>query len=300
MPATVVIESLSAHCAGCEVAILDQGEELFNILEKISIIHAPILMDHKYRAPSGDTSDIIIPKADVGIVSGGIRTEDSLAVAKALRENCRIIIANGTCACMGGIPSLANLVPPNALKEGIPNLEDRGEGGDFELPALTGRVAALNEVVAVDVFLPGCPPPVHLFAAALEAVLEGRPFNLPEDTVCNECLKSKEKRTIFADKDLAFPEMLRPLEQPPLEKRCLMEQGFFCMGAATRSGCGARCTQADVPCRGCMGPKRVGDNPRTEMMGALSVYNYALRDVYDRRAAFNWFTGAHNNLRPVR
>ncbi len=299
MPATVIIESLSAHCAGCEVAILDQGEELLKILDRISILHAPMLMDHKYRSPAGDSADIAVPKADIGIVSGGIRTDDDLAVAKAVRESCGIVIANGSCACMGGIPSLANLVPPDVLKQGVPNPAEH-DGDEFALPALTSRVAALNEVVAVDVFLPGCPPPTRLFAEALQSVLEGKPFVLPEDTVCNECPKTKEKRTVFADQGLQFPEMLRPLEPLPLEKRCLIEQGFFCMGAATRSGCGARCAQVDMPCRGCMGPKRVGENPRAEMLGALSVYNYALRDVHDRRAAFNWFTGGHSNLRPVR
>ncbi|HOI94742.1 MAG TPA: methyl viologen-reducing hydrogenase [Syntrophobacter fumaroxidans] len=300
MSATVVIEALSAHCAGCEVAILDQGELLLDILERISIVHAPILMDSKYRDPAGDSDVVSIPRADVGILSGGIRTEHGLAVAKAVRESCGILIANGSCACMGGIPSLANLVPPDVLKQGVPNLEHGVEDGDFELPPLTARVAAVNEVVPVDIFLPGCPPPTHLFAAALQAVLEGKSFDLPEDTVCNECSKVKEKRTVFADNGLQFPEMLRPLETPPLDKRCLIEQGFFCMGAATRSGCGARCTQVNMPCRGCMGPKRIGENPRAEMLGALSVYNYALRDVHDRRAAFNWFTGGHSNLRPVR
>lgn len=300
MSVTVIIESLSAHCAGCEVAILDQGEELLNILGKISIVHAPMLMDHKYHSPESDVADLVFPKADVGIISGAIRTEEALGVAKALRESCSIIIANGSCACMGGIPALANLVPPAVLREGTSNLENPSEDGAFELPALTSRVAALNEVITVDMYLPGCPPPTHLFAAALQAVLDGTSFELPEDTVCNECPKTKEKSTIFTDQGMQFPEMLRPLEQSSLENRCLIEQGYFCMGAATRSGCGARCTQVDVPCRGCMGPKRIGENPRVEMLGALSVYNYSLRDVHDRRACFNWFTGAHSNLRPIR
>lgn len=299
MSRTVVIEPLSATCAGCEVAILDLGLELLDLLEKISIVHAPILMDHKYHAPDGNADHISIPRADVGIITGGIRIEDSLAVVKAVRENCGILIALGSCACMGGIPALANLVPPDVLREGIAPPDALTEN-EFELPGLTNRVVAVNEVVQVDIFLPGCPPPVKLIASALTAVLEGRPVILPEDTVCNECPRTKEKRTVAADRGQSFPEMLRPLEMPPLEKRCLMEQGYFCMGAATRSGCGARCLEAGVPCRGCMGPKRIGENPRAEMLGALSVYNYALRDVFDRRATFNWFTGGHNNLRPIR
>ncbi|MDN5345072.1 MAG: F420-non-reducing hydrogenase small subunit [Clostridia bacterium] len=299
MSATVVIESLAA-CAGCEVAILDQGEKLFSILEEIAIIHAPILMDHKYFAATSDTDAINIPGADIGIISGGIRTEENLAVARAVRENCRIVIANGSCACLGGIPALANVIRPDVLKDGIYPPEGQAKDSDYELPAFTGRVMALNEVLQVDVFVPGCPPPVELFAAALTAVLAGSPFNLPEDTICNECPQIKEKRTVAADNGLAFPEMLRPLEPVPLEKRCLFEQGYFCLGAATRNGCGARCLQAGLPCRGCMGPRRIGENPRAELMGSLSVYGYTLRDVYDRRAAFNWFTGAHNNLRPIR
>ncbi|MEL7563930.1 MAG: hypothetical protein AAGU27_03495 [Dehalobacterium sp.] len=294
--AKVAIESL-AGCAGCEVSILDLGEALLPVLEKIEIIHAPILMDHKHY-PDGDGSkEINIPKADVGILSGSIRTEEHMEVARAMRENCKILIASGTCACFGGIQALGNVMPLKALKENIyPQTPD---GEEPQVPMLSNRVIALNEVMEVDVFLPGCPPPPEMFAESLTAILENRPFNLPEDTICNECPKIKEKKTVSADNGLAFPEMLRPLEPLPLSERCLFEQGYFCMGAATRNGCGARCLKADMPCRGCMGPVKINDNPRAELLGSLSSYGYTLRDVNDRRAAFNWFTGAHSNLRPI-
>jgi F420-non-reducing hydrogenase small subunit len=297
--ATVVIESLSA-CAGCEVSILDLGEELLKILEKIQTLHAPILMDHKYFNAGDGNWEINIPKADIGIISGAVRTEENMTVAKAVRERCNLVIAHGTCACFGGIPAMANVIAPDVLKEGIYPPEPAGESNEFALPAFTNRVIALNEIMQVDVFIPGCPPPKEMFASALTAILEGRSFALPEDTVCNECPKIKEKRTVAADNGLAFPEMRRPLEPVPLEQRCLFEQGYFCMGAATRNGCKARCLKVDMPCRGCMGPRRIGDNPRAELLGSLSVYGFTLRDVYDRRVAFNWFTGAHNNLRPIR
>ena len=295
MTAKVVIESLSA-CAGCEVAILDLGEDLFKLLEKIEIIHAPILMDHKSADEHGE---IIIPKADIGILSGSIRTEEHMEMARAMRESCDILIAHGSCACFGGISAMANVIPLNTLKENIYPADDAQKQSEFPLPALTNRVIALNEVMEVDVFIPGCPPPSSLFVEAITAILEKRPFHLPEDTVCNECPKMKEKKTVFADQGMAFPEMLRPLEPLPLSERCLFEQGYFCMGAATRNGCGAQCLKADMPCRGCMGPVKIGENPRAELLGSLSLYGYTLRDIHDKRAGFNWFTGAHNNLRPI-
>jgi F420-non-reducing hydrogenase small subunit len=33
-----------------------------------------------------------------------------------------------------------------------------------------------------------------------------------------------------------------------------MDQGILCLGAATVGGCGAKCTRAGQPCRGCYGP----------------------------------------------
>ena len=72
----------------------------------------------------------------------------------------------------------------------------------------------------------------------------------------------------------------RPLENfeydpdEPLEKmRCIMEQGYLCLGAVTRAGCAGkegapRCISARQSCRGCFGPIRKGAKPLVDMMGA--------------------------------
>ena len=47
---------------------------------------------------------------------------------------------------------------------------------------------------------------------------------------------------------------MRPWQIMADPSACLLEQGIFCAGVATRSGCGARCPSAGIPCRGCYGP----------------------------------------------
>jgi F420-non-reducing hydrogenase small subunit len=91
----------------------------------------------------------------------------------------------------------------------------------------------------------------------------------------------------------------------PLEKmRCIMEQGYLCVGAVTRAGCAGkegapRCVSARQSCRGCFGPIRKGAKPLVDMMGALSSVGQDAKSVLDRRAILNRFVGAHGNLRPL-
>ena len=107
MPVTVASEWLNS-CSGCEIAILNLGETLLELLPELDFVHIPVLMDHKHYGQMGDKSEIEIPEAVVGLVSGGIRNEEHLEVAREMRKKCKILIALGTCATHGGIPALIN------------------------------------------------------------------------------------------------------------------------------------------------------------------------------------------------
>src|SRR4030042_2003473 len=96
-------------CAGFEVPILCIGEPLLDLLPKLDIVHMPVLMDHKMWGQTGDQPGPNIPEADVGIISGSIRTQENKEIAEEMRKKCKTVIAIGSCANFGGIPALANM-----------------------------------------------------------------------------------------------------------------------------------------------------------------------------------------------
>ena len=292
-------------CGGCEVTILDIGEPLLDLLPQLQFVHMPVLMDHKYFGQTGEKTEMEIPEAEVGIVSGGVRNDKEKHVATEMRKKCKTLISLGSCACYGGIPALANQYSLADLYEKVyrqSKTTDAAATPSEDLPPLTDRVYALDEVVKVDVYIPGCPTSPDIIVDALTALLTGKPFTLPERSVCDDCPTKREKKALAAVK--------RPLESivPPgqaLEaSRCFMELGYLCLGPVTKSGCGGhekvpRCIKATMPCRGCFGPIRKGANPMVDMMGALSSIGLDARSIFDRPATFQRYIGAQNRLRPL-
>ena len=304
MPVKIAEEWLNI-CGGCEVTILDIGEPLLDLLPKLEFVHMPVLMDHKYFGQTGEKTEMEIPQADVGIISGGIRNDKEKHVAEEMRKSCKTIISLGSCACFGGIPALANQYPLADLFEKVyrqSKTTDSAGTPAENIPPLTDRVYALDEVIKVDVYIPGCPTVPELIAGAITALLDGKSFTIPERSVCDDCPTKREKKAVTSVK--------RPLESiiPPGQKledsRCFMELGYLCLGPVTKSGCGGddktpRCIKAVMPCRGCFGPIRAGANPMVEMMGALSTIGLDPKLVLDRRAVFQRYIGAHGRLRPL-
>ncbi len=298
-------EEWFAICGGCEVTILDIGEPLLDVLKQVQIVHMPVLMDHKLFGQTGERAEMEIPEAEVGIIAGGIRNEEHKKLALEMRKKCKTLIALGSCACFGGIPALANQYITQELLEkvyrGSKSTEPDGIPHD-QIPGLTDRVYAVSEVVKVDIGLPGCPTTPEMVAAALLALLENKPFTLPSKSVCDECPTRREKKAVSTLKRrLEAPEFVPG--KPLSEMRCLMEQGYLCLGPATRAGCGGstgvpRCIRAYMPCEGCFGPLSEKANPMVDMMGALSSIGLDPKQIPDRSATFNRFAGA-GRLRPL-
>lgn len=307
MKVKVAEEWLNA-CSGCEIALVDLGERLLNVLELVEFVHIPVLMDHKYYGQLGDGKRLEIPEAKVGILTGGIRNEEHLEVAEEMRRKCEIIIALGTCATHGGIPALANSYAVEDVVDRYYSTEstDRADFVPSEgLPPLLEACSALDEKIKVDIYLPGCPPHPDQVFAALSALLSGKLPELPDKSVCDRCPTVREGKGQIKQlrRFLQAPQYKSPEE--PLDKmRCLLEQGFLCMGSVTKAGCGGdkevpRCIASRVPCRGCYGPVSHDGNQLLLMLNGLASNGVDLRSLPEYTSLLR-FSGAHRLLRPAR
>ncbi len=313
--AVKVAEEWLNICGGCEVTILDIGEPLLDLLPELDFVHMPVLMDHKYFGQTGEGTELEIPEADVGIVSGGVRNEKEKHVLEEMRKKTNTLISLGSCACFGGIPALANMWTLDELYDKVYRdckTTDSAETPSVNLPPLMDRVYALDEIVNVDVYVPGCPTAPELIAEAITCLLQGKPFQLQEKSVCDECPVKREKKAAGGQIKRPLESMEFKQDEPWENTRCFMEQGYLCLGPVTRAGCarsleGAegstikvpRCIAGYMPCRGCFGPIRKGSNPLVDMMGAISSIGLDAKQVVDRRALLNRYIGAQKRLRPL-
>jgi F420-non-reducing hydrogenase small subunit len=294
-------------CSGCEISIVDMGERLLKVLDLVDFVHIPVLMDHKYYGQTGEGRHMEIPAADVGIISGGIRNDEHLEIAREMRERCGLIIALGTCATHGGIPALCNSYCNGEVLERYYHTESTVSADALPaegLPPLLDASYALDEKIKVDVYLPGCPPHPDQVFGVLAALVGGEEPQLRGKSVCDTCPTRREGKG-------QLKQLRRFLQRPrftpgePIDQmRCLLEQGILCMGPVTRAGCGGdgvtpRCISARVPCRGCYGPVRHAGNQRLDMLNALASNGIDIQSLPESTSLLR-FSGGHQLLRPVK
>ena len=254
----------AASCGGCEITITELGMRLVDLSEQVDIVFWPATMDFKYA----DVEAMEDQSIDFCFFNGAIRNSENEKIARLLRKKSKYLIAFGSCSYMGGIPGLANLFDVETLLEriydDIPSLdESRGTHpharskvpeGEIEIPRLLKRVKTLSQSVAVDYFVPGCPPVVEqvwkVFQAVLVGILppKGSVIGANAKTNCDECERIK------GDSFLRIKEFHRPHEVVLDPETCFLTQGILCLGPVTRAGCGLPCVKANMPCRGCYGP----------------------------------------------
>ncbi len=272
---------LGSTCSGCDIAILDLNENILAVTALADIVFWPTALDFKLS----DLEKMGKGEIDVSLFHGTIRTSAQEHMAYLAREKSKVVIAFGSCACFGGIPGLCNLTSKKEIFETVyketasvinpesttPQTKITLNGHTLTLPDLYNDGRALSQVIDVDYYLPGCPPAVELIAKLVPIIsnflekgeLPPKGAVIASDkTLCDECPRVKEKKMVSR--------IFRPHEIIPDPERCLLEQGVLCMGPATRGGCGTRCINARMPCRGCMGPTVEVRDQGAKMISAIA------------------------------
>ena len=251
-------------CGGCDEAVVDINEVILSVAGAVDLVLWPVALDFKYDSIRAMKAGEIA----LSIVNGHVRNSEQEEIAKLLREKSQIVLAFGACACFGGTPGLANLITKEDIfnwvyrdsptvvnpKKSYPQTSTRVNGKDLTLPSFYDNVSALNQVINVDYYLPGCPPPPYLVMYALSAVLENKlppkgSTLAPQRALCDSCKRNKTK-----PERLAVKEIKRVHEVEAAQDTCFLAQGILCLGPATRDGCGESCLNINMPCRGCFGP----------------------------------------------
>lgn len=259
-----------ASCGGCEEAVVDLAEEILGVVEAVDIVFWPVALDFK-------RSDVEVrPDGSIAVafINGAIRTSEQEEMAHLLRRKAQLLIAFGACSHLGGIPGLANLWDREAIVRAAygeaPSVVNpdgtrpaeawSADGHLVTLPAFRDTVRALDQVVEVDYYLPGCPPTPKLLKDAVGAILSGAlpprgSVLAPDIALCDQC----PLKTTRPDR-LLLTGFKRPHQVLVDPQTCLLAQGLLCLGPATRGGCEALCPQGHMPCTGCFGPtSRVRD-----------------------------------------
>ncbi len=157
-----------AGCAGCHMSLLDIDERIVKVAELVDLRATPIT-DFKEPDESG---------VDVGILEGGISNSYNEEVALRMRSRCGLLVALGDCAVFGGVPAMRNFFTlEETLRRAYVETESTDANGfiptDPELCKPT-EVRALQDVVPVDIFVPGCPPSADVIYYVLSELAQGR------------------------------------------------------------------------------------------------------------------------------
>jgi sulfhydrogenase subunit delta len=230
-------------CEGCQLDTLNiEPGELLDLVAAVDIVN--------FREVKTIRSD----DYDIAFIEGSISRESEIPRIKKIREQAKILIALGACACIGGINCLKNNLPMDEALKIV-----YGEDAKYydTIPA-----RPVNAVVPVDYYVRGCPPQPAELIKVVKALLLGKNPDIPNYPVCVQC---KMAGNI-----------------------CVFERGMTCMGPVTRAGCNAICVTAGRHCWGCRG---LVDEPNIDSeQDILKKYGLTPKQVIEKFDIYNRYS----------
>lgn len=194
-------------CSGCLLTVLyeDCFKEITRLLDVKSF---PFVKEDSYNG-----------KFDYVFIEGTVCSDEDIIKLNELRKRAKKVVALGSCACFGGVPSIKNFHNKEKIMKFVYPKYNHLKS---ESPT------PINAHIKVDYYLSQCPPDKKELVSFVKSIVANKNFRTCENPVCFECRKKGNS--------------------------CLLEAGEICLGPVTNGGCGAICPTNRTSCYGCRGP----------------------------------------------
>ena len=156
-------------CSGCPMSFLDLDEFLIELAAKVELVFSPVIDVKEYPE-----------NVDVCLIEGAVCNEDNLEMIRKVRQRTKVLVSFGDCAVTANVPAIRNQLGLSSTESVLQRAYVEGAqtnpGVPREpgiVPPLLPKVMPVHEVVYVNYFMPGCPPPAARIKALLVQVLDG-------------------------------------------------------------------------------------------------------------------------------
>lgn len=229
-------------CEGCQLEALNLSvEEVLALVDAVDIVN--------FREAMTERAD----NYDIAFVEGSISRESEIARLKKIRDQAKVVVAFGACACMGGVNCLKNHMP---MEEALKIVYGKDARYYDTIPA-----RPINAIVTVDHYIRGCPSVTAELLKIIKALLLGKKPDIPNYPVCVECKMAGNV--------------------------CVFERAMTCLGPVTRAGCGAICVTSGRYCWGCRG---LVDDPNVNSeKDILKKYGLTVDQVVEKFKIYNTY-----------
>lgn len=160
-------------CSGCHMSFLDLDERLIELAGKVDLVYSPLVDNKEFP-----------PDVDLTLVEGAVSSEEDLHKIKTIRGRTKVLVSLGDCAVTANVPAMRNPFTVDSVYDrAYRETATLAPGTPNEvIPRLLSYARPVHEVVAVDVYIPGCPPSADVIFYALSELLEGRQPELMSKT----------------------------------------------------------------------------------------------------------------------